>query len=1353
MTPSPHAGNLPPSHGSSQPLFSATDAGSSNSKSATIHSWGRKNAQSTIPPLMHPNNPYVPWTPEMRREIFSPLAAPSTSSPRVNLVSQYSQTGTDTSRAAAISNIQHPPAGRRLIKVSQSLNRWTATVRKNIKYATKRFTRTRRCQVTHQPADDIGYGHVPMSVHSLTESTETITLSTWLLDRENERMEFTTETRGMSLDDYERMGSWINVSDSAIVTERRGHLPPEVVDDQLGERDRCALSGHWESLSGFYARIQSHSESQPIDSLPILSPSDSGCAGKLSRERFHSPEATLLKCRLLPERIAPTLLGVFKERGRISLAMAPPHHSFWMHANPDMPGCLKELCIYAVQQLHARGILHGDLRPCNVLIGGDAKVTIINYQRSRLVERHDLIESSPCTPQDLAWEMRAFKWMLDYRGARDLEARSMEDVEAALIVNPGDPGLNNQLQFHRHLIKWVFHPFPPRRFVVPGQSPEDLATEVNLFIDRIEAMKSRVRQHIGTPNPLLLPRTTGLPAATSELEIHAGSSSDLSTRSPSRSDQLGSLSASQRTSDFKPSGGSRYNLRSRNIDAFPAGHCSTSRKRNLSSASVRRPINKKFRFDLPDDSENVDESLPLVPPDLTSSLPVREDTVYSETEQKAKEENTMKLIIEANIRRCHDLGLPHPAAFDQDPAHPYWQDPDVQDYMHRLNRKILTKAAAKEKFSENDHKIVRPTRALGNLLREMRAATQLRRMHSIHSPITNAFEEAGGHATKRKRAVEDDGETFQQPDTSGERNASGRKVFEGQCSASSVSSATKRRKHIPPQSILKVKASPILIVMAKDMKDLGSEKDLSRRSSGPDPESYKEFYPDEEFSGEVKLVRQLKNRHVAMISIGGVIGVVVSVGRFILGNCYCFTQWGAYRSHPRIHGNGYDLLYHWQISLGEMVAYLPIPGGHIKLAERFVDPAFSFTLGWNYWYNWTILLPAELSASAVLIGFWTDVNPAAWITVTMIVTITLNMFGAGVYGEAEFIFALVSYLPSFNRMRPKGIFLNSSIKVITIVGLIILGVVIDLGGGPTHDRIGFRYWKNAGPFTQFGGIPGTKGRFLAWVAVLTQAAFSFIGTEIVAMAAGEAKNPRRNLPKAIRRVYIRILLFYVCGTIVISLLVPYTSQGLDLADGTAASSPFVIAIKNAGIKSLPSIINACLLTSAWSAASSDLYTSSRALYGLALAGNAPRIFLKTSKNGLPYASIIFSSSFSFLAYMSVNSGAGKVFNWFSNMTAVAGLITWFSISVTYLRFYRGMQVQGYDRSKLPFSSKLQPYAACGWKVFLRDQWATDTFVTNYLPLGLFPVLYVGAKLYTKKPIVKVEDMDFVTNIAEIEAET
>ncbi|KAF9513623.1 hypothetical protein BS47DRAFT_1393189 [Hydnum rufescens UP504] len=431
------------------------------------------------------------------------------------------------------------------------------------------------------------------------------------------------------------------------------------------------------------------------------------------------------------------------------------------------------------------------------------------------------------------------------------------------------------------------------------------------------------------------------------------------------------------------------------------------------------------------------------------------------------------------------------------------------------------------------------------------------------------------------------------------------------------------------------------------------------------------------------------------------------------------------------------ICYAMMLCLGEMVSYLPVPGGHIKLAERFVNPAFSFTLGWNYWYNWIITLPTELSASAVLIDYWEHrkISDAAWISVCLVVVIFINMLGAGAYGEAEFFFVCF--------------------KVITIVGLLILGVVLDLGGGPNHDRIGFRYWKHPGPFVQFNGIGGAKGRFLGWWSVMSQAAFSYIGTEIVGMAAGEAKNPRQNLPKAIKRIYIRILLFYIGGAWTIAWL----HLGLT---SDAASSPFVIAISHAGIKGLPSVINAAIVTSSWSSASSCLYTSSRALYGLAISGNAPKFFAHTSKFGLPYVAVTFCALFCSLAYMGVRSGPLKVFGWFSNMTAIAGLMTWFGIAFTYVRFYAGMKAQGYDRSKLPFSSPLQPYAAwyviistvvicffSGFKVFLKGGWDQADFVTTYLPFILFPIFYFGARYFLHKtPMVDAAVMNFLTGTAQ-----
>lgn len=234
-----------------------------------------------------------------------------------------------------------------------------------------------------------------------------------------------------------------------------------------------------------------------------------------------------------------------------------------------------------------------------------------------------------------------------------------------------------------------------------------------------------------------------------------------------------------------------------------------------------------------------------------------------------------------------------------------------------------------------------------------------------------------------------------------------------------------------------------------------------------------------------------------------------------------------------------------------------------------------------------------------MIQFWNgavDINVAAWITIILVVVVALNIVAVSVYGEAEFVFA--------------------SIKIVTIIGLIIFAFIIDLGGGPTRDRLGFRYWKNPGAMKPYIA-DGNLGRFLGLFSTLVNAAYSYGGVEMVAVAAGESENPRRNIPKAVRRVFWRILFLYVLGSLDIGVLIPYNeSRLLDAIRNNSpggAASPWVIAIYRASVPVLPSIVNAVILTSATSSANAFLYTGSRYLYALAQNGQAPRFLLTCSR--------------------------------------------------------------------------------------------------------------------------------------------
>ncbi|GAA5937769.1 uncharacterized protein JCM15063_002111 [Sporobolomyces koalae] len=377
-----------------------------------------------------------------------------------------------------------------------------------------------------------------------------------------------------------------------------------------------------------------------------------------------------------------------------------------------------------------------------------------------------------------------------------------------------------------------------------------------------------------------------------------------------------------------------------------------------------------------------------------------------------------------------------------------------------------------------------------------------------------------------------------------------------------------------------------------------------------------------------QLRRQLKSRHIAMISIGGVIGTGLFLGTaqslqkgplaVLLAYCVMAT-----------------LVYSMMISLGEMISHLPVAGGHLALASRFVDRPFGLALGVTYTLNWLLVLPTELSAAAVLVSFWTNANPAGWIAICYCVVIIVNLGGPRVYGEVEYIAACI--------------------KILTIIVLLLVGIVISSGGVKGTPAIGFSYWHTPGPFnsTHLRITPPSLARFCAFWACLTQSAYAYVGSEIVSLAAGEARNPSRSLPRAIHRVLARIALFYVAGVFVVGLLVAYDDPALGRADGTAMSSPFVIAINRAGIEALPSIANAAFLISATSAASSGLYVASRSLFGLAVAGQAPAILKRTNRYGLPWVSVVISSAFGSLAFLSSGTdGASRVFTWLSNCCSV-----------------------------------------------------------------------------------------------------
>jgi amino acid transporter len=341
-----------------------------------------------------------------------------------------------------------------------------------------------------------------------------------------------------------------------------------------------------------------------------------------------------------------------------------------------------------------------------------------------------------------------------------------------------------------------------------------------------------------------------------------------------------------------------------------------------------------------------------------------------------------------------------------------------------------------------------------------------------------------------------------------------------------------------------------------------------------------------------------------------------------------------------------------QFALGEVSALFPVTGSFVRHAEFLVDPALGFAVGWNVVYGTYLSVPSEISAAVVLIQFWTDRYPALWITLFIVLAFLVGIMFIGVYGELEFFFAIL--------------------KILLVIGVIIMGLVIDLGGVPGQPRIGFQYWNNPGPFVEYI-TSGSWGKFLGFWAVMNNAVYSFAGVESVSVAAAETQKPRQNIPLACKRVFARVSLFYILAVLVVGMLVPSNDPNLDDESGTASQSPFVIAATRAGIKVVPSIINAVVLTSAWSASNQALLAGTRILFGLALKKQAPSIFLRTTRWGIPYVCVILQTTVATLAFMSLSSGALTVFYWFLDLTASGTLVSWGVISLNHIRLHKALK--------------------------------------------------------------------------------
>lgn len=470
------------------------------------------------------------------------------------------------------------------------------------------------------------------------------------------------------------------------------------------------------------------------------------------------------------------------------------------------------------------------------------------------------------------------------------------------------------------------------------------------------------------------------------------------------------------------------------------------------------------------------------------------------------------------------------------------------------------------------------------------------------------------------------------------------------------------------------------------------------------------------------LERKLTSRLISMISLGGAIGT----GLFLTSGETIATAgpMGALTAYILIG----IMVYFLMMSLGEMASYMPTTGSFSTYATKFVDPAFGFASGWNYWFNWAITLAVDVSAVGLVMQYWFPHTPS-WVfsAVALFIILLLNLFSVGVFGETEYWFA--------------------GIKIVAIIAFLIIGVLTIIGVFGNHVDVARNL--SVGNHGFVGGIP-------AILSVFVVAGFSFQGTELIGITAGETKDPKKSIPKAINSVFWRILIFYIATIAVISAIVYYKDPRLLNASSDVAVSPFTLVFQNAGIAFAASVMNAVILTSILSSANSGTYASSRMLYSMSKTKDAPKIFGKTSKAGVPIIALLATAVVGLLAFLGNSGSGGQIFTWLVAASGLTGFIAWIGIAISHYRFRCAFLAQGHKLSELPYVAKWFPAAPIialimsilviigqDFQSFMEPikDWNWEKIGLTYISIPLFLILYLGYKIINKTKLVPLKEVD------------
>ncbi|KAB2333274.1 amino acid permease [Cytobacillus depressus] len=400
------------------------------------------------------------------------------------------------------------------------------------------------------------------------------------------------------------------------------------------------------------------------------------------------------------------------------------------------------------------------------------------------------------------------------------------------------------------------------------------------------------------------------------------------------------------------------------------------------------------------------------------------------------------------------------------------------------------------------------------------------------------------------------------------------------------------------------------------------------------------------------LKRSMKSRHLFMMSLGGIIGT----GLF-LGSGYAIGEAGPAGAIFAYLIGGL-LMYLAMVCLGELSVFMPVSGSFQAHATKYIGPATGFVVGWIYWLSWALYVGLEFVAAGLLMKRWfPDVPVWIWCTIFIILLFSINSLTTRSFAETEYWFA--------------------GIKVLAVILFIIIGLgamfgFINMEAQPAP------YFSN---FLGDGILPaGMIGVFISMMTVI----YAFQGSEIMGVAAGETEEPEKNIPKAIRNIVFRILIFYVLAMFVLSALVPWKEAGV-------LESPFVTVFDMVGIPYAADIMNFVILTAILSVGNTGLFACTRILYSLSQSGMAPKVFGKLNKRAVPSNALLVTLAFALLSLLTSFVAEDTLFVVLLSISGIGGTLTWMAIAMAQIGFRRQYIKNGGKVEDLKFKVRLYPF--------------------------------------------------------------